>query len=80
MEAVVLWYRDISPISGLHGIRKNDIIFQQDNNSKHIATNTKVWFYYNEIDDLDELWEVIQKVWAEIDMDYLNKLIDSIPQ
>ncbi|CAG8822300.1 21518_t:CDS:2, partial [Gigaspora margarita] len=57
-----------------------------DNDSKHTATDTKVWFYYNsidlyvEIDDPDELWEAIQKVWAKIDMDYLNKLINSMPQ
>ena len=33
-----------------------------------------------EIDDPDELWEAIQKVWVEMDMDYLNKLIESMSQ
>ncbi|CAG8850082.1 42472_t:CDS:2, partial [Gigaspora margarita] len=28
----------------------------------------------------DELWEVIQKVWVDMDIEYLNKLIESMPQ
>ncbi|CAG8694218.1 14912_t:CDS:2, partial [Gigaspora rosea] len=84
-----------------------------NNDSKHTAVDTKIWFYHNgievldwpsyspnlnsikhlwneidrrrrrlyvEINDPDELWKAIQKVQAEIDMDYLNKLIDSMPQ
>ncbi|CAG8856274.1 36994_t:CDS:1, partial [Gigaspora margarita] len=32
------------------------------------------------ISDPDELWEVIQKVWADMDIVYLGKLIESMPQ
>ncbi|CAG8794508.1 39874_t:CDS:2 [Gigaspora margarita] len=32
------------------------------------------------ISDPDELWEVIQKVWADMDIVYLGKLIKSMPQ
>ncbi|CAG8479917.1 4375_t:CDS:1, partial [Scutellospora calospora] len=33
-----------------------------------------------EIADSDKLWKVIQKVWIEIDMKYINKLIKSVSQ
>ncbi|CAG8611306.1 1948_t:CDS:2 [Paraglomus occultum] len=51
----------------------NDVIFQHDNDPKHAAHETK------EVVE-DDLWNKVQQVWNEVDVEFCLKLIDTMPQ
>ena len=96
-----------------HELTINKIIFQQDNNPKHMANSMKDWFAENELKVMDwppqsldlnpienlwqqvdvelrrrpgiisgkvELWEKIEKVWEEINVETCINLIESMPR
>jgi transposase len=94
-------------------LEKDEILFQQDNDSKHTSKKAKGWFRENEIAVLDwpsqspdlspienlwnevdirmrrlpgslsnrdELWEKLQIAWNSVDIDFCERLIESMPE